>query len=230
MHWPGAGAAWEWELYSAKYRELIKKEVSLNSIWIGPYCCCISRAQRQQRKSAARPRFSFRASPGFISAAIIENCESRGQRSAGADSYNVPTSALHNVTTQNLSKILTHLVVDGTQKVYDKYINKGRKNLRMSFSHSFLPPPVQCDVESVAALIQADVILWIMYMAVWWLWCGKGQHINTDASYSQSSSTKLLPPPRDQNNIPTLTHFYLHHPPNILMSQSFVRIAFYFYI
>ena len=135
---------WEWELYSAKYRELIKKEVSLNSIWIGPYCCCISRAQRQQRKSAARPQFSFRASPGFISAAIIENCESRGQPSLAT----VPTSALHNLTTQNSPKILTHLVVDGTQKVYDKYINKGRKNWRMSFSHSFLRPPVQCDVES----------------------------------------------------------------------------------
>ena len=163
---------------------------------------------------------------------LREQGPSLGHWSAGgADSYNVPTSALHNVTTQNLSKILTHLVVDGTQKVYDKYINKGRKNLRMSFSHSFLPPPVQCDVESVAALIRDDVILWIMYVAVWWWWwCGKGQHINTDASYSQSSSTKLLPPSRDQNNIPTLTHFYLHHPPNILMSQSFVRIAFYFYI
>ena len=70
---------------------------------------------------------------------LREQGPSLGQPSAGADSYNVPTSALHNVTTQNLSKILTHLVVDATQKVYDKYINKGRKNLRMSFSHSFLP-------------------------------------------------------------------------------------------
>ena len=110
--------------------------------------------------------------PIFIScfSGLHFRCNYRKLREQGpAESLTtVPTSALHNVTTQNSPKILTHLVVDGTQKVYDKYINKGRKSWRMSFSHSFLRPPVQCDVESVTALIRGDVILWIMYVAVWW--------------------------------------------------------------
>ena len=69
--------------------------------------------------------------PIFIScfSGLHFRCNYRKLREQGpAESLTtVPTSALHNVTTRNSPRILTHLVVDGTQKVYDKYINKGRK-------------------------------------------------------------------------------------------------------